>query len=666
MDLGQESTALTQARSREIWNQARRQAFWQRFSSSLGLTRQPTTLLSFEEVQQKLRLHQNAYRGLQQVPVDQIVGSVGRYHDFTRTFLPLVESDSARWQRVAELQMEAGLPPIELYKVGDAYFVKDGNHRVSVARQLEMRTIEAYVWEYQTPTGGISPQVDVDELIVKAEYRAFLDRTGLDISFPGSDIILTEPGMYPALELEIQLYRENLEQIDREPRSYQEAAATWYDLVYSLAIDVINESGALELFPGRTEADLYIWTSRHRRELSERYGQLVSLRDAVAQITEQQQQQQQRPGTMERMVQSAARSVAGLVQSLTTTDSASDDDIEEFIVPPPEHEPFGRLLAQLRSYEHSMAYAGQRGDAWRQWRWELRTKVIDLLGLVHEPLSHVVVEELRVDQISGVERTKLLIQAADGVMLPAYVMRPVDIEGPLPGLLFFPGHGTIAQTAGFENSAHKSNALALAQAGYVTLTIESRGIGRLGQVDHGSLDYVARLMGRTWLTMVLEDGLLGLDYLQALPDVSPDRLGVAGFGLGGGLALYTAALDERVRAAVVQGYLGGGIDPVIVEGHGCDFIPDLWRYATLSDVARLILPRPVLYVYPAGRSTTRVARKWWNETRPQYEIQRCPDRTNFVEKSNGARFYRVVTQNWFDRWLVEEADTGMLLAAPEE
>ncbi len=651
------TSPLSQARSREIWNQARRQAFWQRISGTIGLSRQPTTLLSFEEVQQKLRLHQNAYRGLQQVPIDQIVGSVGRYHDFTRTFLPLVESDSARWKRVAELQMETGLPPIELYKVGDAYFVKDGNHRVSVARQLGMRTIEAYVWEYPTPTGGVSASVDVDELIVKEEYRAFLDRTRLDVTRLESNINLTEPGMYPALELEIEVYRENLERIDAEPRSYVEAAAAWYDMVYSLSVEVIRESGVLDLFPDRTEADLYVWVSRHRKELSERYGTSVSLRDAVAQIAEQ----QQRPGPVERVVQSATR----FVQSLTATDHA-EKDTQEFIVPPSESEPFGKLIAELGRLDQSMAYRDQRGDDWRRWKSDLRQKVIDLLKLRYEPAKHVVVEELHTDMISGVARTKLLIEAADGLMIPAFIMRPVDIEGPLPGLLFYAGHGTIAQTAGIERSPHRSNALALAQSGYVTLTFEARGMGELGQVSHEALDYVARLMGRTWLTMVLEDGLRALDYLQALPDVMPDHLGAAGFGLGGGLAFYTAALDERVRALVVQGFYGGGIDPVIVDGHGCDFIPGLWQYAQLSDVARLIVPRPVLYVYPKGRAVTHVARAWFNRSRPAYEVFRCPDRTNFVEMEDGMRFYRVVTRNWFDRWLAEEPDSSVLLWAPRE
>lgn len=656
----QDSLPVSQSRARDYWNQARRKAFWQKFSKALGISRQPTSLLSFEDVQQKLRLAQSTYRGLQVVPLDRIVGSVGRYHDFTRTFLPLVESDGPRWQRVAELQMDTGLPPIELYKVGDAYFVKDGNHRVSVARQFGATTIEGYVWEYETPVRGVLVNGQVDDLIVKAEYRTFLDRTRLDISHPDQEIILTEPGMYPALELEIELFRENLQQIDGEPRDYPAAAAAWYDMVYTLAVDVIGESGALDIFPGRTEADLYVWVSRHRKELEEQYGTRVSLRDAMAQITEE--QQQRKPGAVERAVETAARSVAGLVRSLTP----SHEDTKEFIIPPTDREPMGKLLAQMARIEPAMAYRGQRGDAWRAWRATLRAKLAELLAVQYAPADHIAVEILETNVIRGVEQVKIHMEAADGLILPGYVMYPVDREGRLPGLLIYTGHGTIRQTAGLEPSPHKSNALALAQAGYVTLTIEERGFGELGQADHLVLDNLARLIGQTWLGIVLSDGLRALDYLQSREDVKPTHLGVTGLGLGGGMAMYTAALDERVRAVVIQNYLGGDIDPVAVQGHGCDFVPGLRRYAELSDVARLIVPRPVLYTYPEVSITTHAARVWFDKVRPMYEMLGSPDRTNFVAHEKDAVYRRVMSRNWFDRWLIEEEDTSVLLWAPRE
>ncbi|MBN1201464.1 MAG: acetylxylan esterase, partial [Anaerolineae bacterium] len=564
---------MTSLKSVQRWSQARRQAFWQRLYGTLGLIRQPAELLSFEDVQGKLRLNENAYRGLQQVPLDQIVGSVGRYNDFTRTFLPLVESDRWRWQRIAELQEESGLPPIELYRVGDAYFVKDGNHRVSVAQQFGMRTIEAYVWEYQSPVGGLSPDTRVDDLIIKAEYRAFLDWTQLDRLRPDQDIVLTEPGMYPALQVEIGLYRENLEQIDNEARSIEEAATAWYDLVYTLAVDTIRDSDVLDLFPGRTEADLYIWSSRHREELSDRYGEAVSLRDAVSQLVEE----RLRPGGVGRMMQSVAHSVTGLLHSLSP---GRADATQELPALPPADEPLGRLLIQVNNIEPAMAYSGQRGDEWRAWRSDLRDKLWELLGMTL-PTGDV---EASIDEqvvLSGVERVRLLITAADGLQLPAYLMRPADVDEPLPALLVYPGHGTIRQTAGLDDSPHRANALALAQAGFVTLTVEARGIGELGQIDHLALDSIARLVGRTWLGMVLEDGQRALDYLQSRPDVKPEHLGVTGLGLGGGLALYTAALDERARVVVIENYVGGNIHPMPVLGHGCDFVPNLRRYAEL-------------------------------------------------------------------------------------
>ena len=86
----------------------------------------------------------------------------------------------------------------------------------------------------------------------------------------------------------------------------------------------------------------------------------------------------------------------------------------------------------------------------------------------------------------------------------------------------------------------------------------------------------------------------------------------------------------------------------------------------ISDVARLIAPRPALYAFPEMLSTTHAAYVWFDKMRPSYEQFRCPDRTNFVEMVDGARFYRVITRNWFNRWLEEEVDTSVLLWAPGE
>jgi hypothetical protein len=126
------------------FDRARRKAFVQGILSLF--TRRPLDLLPYDQVREQLRLHSRRFRGLQEVPLDEIVGSVGRYRDFTRTFLPRSNDLRERWATVEDRVKEGGLPPVELYQVGDAYFVRDGNHRVSVARVQGAPSIEAYVW----------------------------------------------------------------------------------------------------------------------------------------------------------------------------------------------------------------------------------------------------------------------------------------------------------------------------------------------------------------------------------------------------------------------------------------------------------------------------------------------------------------------------------------
>jgi hypothetical protein len=106
-------------------------------------------LLAFFEAQQNLTPRARVYRGIRQVPVDEIRGSVNRRQDFDGNFNPIGEHVRERWQKIY-LALSAGqvLPPLQLYKLGSDYFVVDGHHRVSVARQLGIQYLEAEVVEY--------------------------------------------------------------------------------------------------------------------------------------------------------------------------------------------------------------------------------------------------------------------------------------------------------------------------------------------------------------------------------------------------------------------------------------------------------------------------------------------------------------------------------------
>ena len=233
---------------------------------------QTADLLSFGEVVDKLGMSGQSSLGVHQIPIDAIVGSVGRYQDFTRTFLPRHESDEDRWVRVgAAAPTVADLPPIEVYKIGDAYFVLDGNHRVSIARQQNLSFIDAAVTEVRTRAplpAGAGP----DDLIIAAEHAAFLTYTRLDTLRPGADFRVSVPGQHRHLENHIEAYRFALETVEGRDLPYDEAAARWYDEAYLPLVQAIREQGILRYFPGRTETDFFVWLSRHRAELQSELG----------------------------------------------------------------------------------------------------------------------------------------------------------------------------------------------------------------------------------------------------------------------------------------------------------------------------------------------------------------------------------------------------------
>lgn len=251
--------------SGHAWSKARRGVVVQRVLCAIKDC--SLDLIPFHKAQEQLHLNQRICRGLQQIELDKIRGSVGRYDDFTSAFLPRRDNLRQRWQRLWSVSASKGLPPIELYKVGQAYFISDGNHRVSIARQEGMDTIESYVCEYITPI-GLSSVADIDEVLRKAEYAEFLRRTGLQ---PEQEIVFTVPGQYMEIESQIESIQESLESDIGELVDYEEAAAQWYAEIYSPTIQEIRESGVMERFPGRTVADMFIWMWRRDSELQDYY-----------------------------------------------------------------------------------------------------------------------------------------------------------------------------------------------------------------------------------------------------------------------------------------------------------------------------------------------------------------------------------------------------------
>jgi hypothetical protein len=238
-------------------------------------------LLSYDEVRAMLPITGQVERGLQQVPLNAIRGSVDRYRDFDSEFLPRNRATRERWERLDRMALAGKyVPPIQLYKVGDIYFVKDGNHRVSVARQQGATDIEAEVIECTTNV-PVHSDADLRDLLRLAEYGRFLQQTNLDKLRPGAHIMFTSLGRYDELLEHISAHRWYLGIEYQRPVAWEEAVLSWYDRLYKPLTDLIMASGILRDFPGHTPADLYIWIMDHRYYLSLEQGHPVGNRTAL-------------------------------------------------------------------------------------------------------------------------------------------------------------------------------------------------------------------------------------------------------------------------------------------------------------------------------------------------------------------------------------------------
>src|SRR6187549_1199769 len=265
--------------ARADFQQARFQAFVNRLWGTLS--GQPTTLLSYDDIKEKLHIGGPIYRGVQTVLVDHIAGSLNRYHEFDRAFLPASDKLADRWQSVNRaFYQEISLPPVVLYKVGQVYFVVDGHHRVSVAREQGQLYIEAEVRECATRV-NITPEIKPEDLEILENKVHFLERTSIDDLKPEANIKLTIPDGFDRMLEHIAVHRYFMGLDLKRDIPEEEAITHWYDTVYMPIIRVIRETGILSEFPNKTEGDLYLWVLDHQRYLVEEGENLLPPTEAA-------------------------------------------------------------------------------------------------------------------------------------------------------------------------------------------------------------------------------------------------------------------------------------------------------------------------------------------------------------------------------------------------
>ncbi len=242
-------------------------------------------LLSFYEVTKLIKPSSQAYKGMQAIPVKKIIGSENRYHDFSSAFYPKNTSLRERWQSIDAARLDnVTLPPISVYKIGEWYFVRDGNHRVSVDRTEGLDFIDAEVVELSSEI-PLEEGMTLNELkkrVVAHEREKFLEQYN-PTYLPMDKIWFTTPGAYPEMvhHILVHKYYAN-EHLDRV-LSFQEGAESWYKNVYSPLVNVIEKEHLRSHFPGSSDGDIYMWLVRRWDEMK-RVDALSTEEDAAKDV----------------------------------------------------------------------------------------------------------------------------------------------------------------------------------------------------------------------------------------------------------------------------------------------------------------------------------------------------------------------------------------------
>jgi len=266
----------------EDFQRARTREFLSRVSSLVEPARDH--LLPFEEVRALLKPMGEVYRGLKAVPVELIVGSEGRYRDFNRHFLPRHERLRSRWVSVDLAHYEEiPLPPVRLYEIGGLYFVRDGNHRVSVATLRGQTHVDAEVTSLDAEV-RLEPGMTIEDLrasVIAWEKRDFYSGTGFIGLTADPELDFTSPGRYDEILEHITVHKYYMNQHTKGELPFWRALVSWYENVYQPIKESIVDLDLLARFPGRTVSDLYVYIVRHWDELKSKYGLAVTVETAA-------------------------------------------------------------------------------------------------------------------------------------------------------------------------------------------------------------------------------------------------------------------------------------------------------------------------------------------------------------------------------------------------
>ena len=243
---------------------ARRRRMFARLSAIMRL--QPgdvDVMLPFGEVVEALGRVGERDLGVQSIALESIVGTVDRGKEFDREFRPTSSRARMRFERIAEAQRRGvAMPPIDVYRVGDLHFVRDGHHRVAVARAQGRDTIDARVVEVVTRVPADS-SMSLEDLPLKSHERLFHERVPLPA--PARErISLTDPMQYGSLAESVEAWGMRLIQHERHFLDREQVALRWLQEEYDPVLAILREAELIGRRETETDAYLRLSCARYR------------------------------------------------------------------------------------------------------------------------------------------------------------------------------------------------------------------------------------------------------------------------------------------------------------------------------------------------------------------------------------------------------------------
>ncbi len=279
-------SSIVDHEAREDFNRARLHEILHRIMNALSAQNQE--LLSLNEVKQVLRPRGETYRGMQTVEISQIVGSEGRYRDFSKSFLPRHDYLKHRWVSIDKAHLQdVILPPVRLYEIGGLYFVRDGNHRVSVAKAQGVGAVDAEVTSLSSAI-TLDPRMSREELtraVIAYEKSKFYEQTRFARLVPDYNLVFTATGRYDEVLQHIHGHKYFINQGISEEIPFDKALVSWYLNVFRPVVDTIEAERIMTRFPGRTHADLYMWIVKRWHLLKDRFGADYPVSEVTRQIS---------------------------------------------------------------------------------------------------------------------------------------------------------------------------------------------------------------------------------------------------------------------------------------------------------------------------------------------------------------------------------------------